>query len=221
MVKDSPPPGGADFNGTGVVRKKRSRSRRHGGLEGGDDLPPDRRGDDRWKPTMSSRSSEMRATPPCSVTTSLETTVSSFGERRCRTLAHSLDRRRWPAVGWCRDREERCRLWVCVDPLRQSKGFSEAIKLNLSDSTWESEKQKLMKIITAAGREGVGKSELTRRTQWIKDKKSRDSYLSDMQEAGMIIYGANPEHPESRTGWFWARKYAAELIHNMKKIVTE
>lgn len=92
------------------------------------------------------------------------------------------------------------------------QNFSEAIEKNISDSQWESDKQRLLKLIDSSGPGGIAKSELTRRTQWVKDGKTRDSYLSDMQDGGMIIFGTNPNNPKSRQGWLWTRKHGRKAM---------
>ena len=92
------------------------------------------------------------------------------------------------------------------------QNFSEAIEKNISDSQWESDKQRLLKLIDSRGPSGIAKSELTRRTQWVKDGKIRDSYLSDMQDGGMIIFGTNPNNLKSKQGWLWTRKHGRKAM---------
>ena len=89
--------------------------------------------------------------------------------------------------------------------------FADAIELNISDSQWENDKQRLFKLIEASGTMGMSKRELTRRTQWIKDRRTRDAYLADMQDAGMIVFGTNPEQ-DSKQGWLWTRKYGKAAV---------
>jgi len=61
-----------------------------------------------------------------------------------------------------------------------------SINKNMSDSPYEADKQKIMKIIASVGGDGMLKRDLTRRTQYFKDKKVRDSYLQDLEESGQI-----------------------------------
>ena len=85
--------------------------------------------------------------------------------------------------------------------------FSASIKNNLSDNNWEADKQGILKIITRAGQKGISKMELTKRTQTIRDRKVRDSYIADMVEAGLINFAPNPAHPEARAGWLWVHPF--------------
>lgn len=92
-----------------------------------------------------------------------------------------------------------------VDLIRACvSNFSRAIAANVSDSEWESEKQRIYKIIHKAGPAGISKMELTRRTQRIRDRKVRNEYIADLVESGKIIFGQNKHHPEARAGWLWA-----------------
>jgi hypothetical protein len=92
------------------------------------------------------------------------------------------------------------------------RNFAYAIERNIADSQWESDKQRLYKLIEATGTMGVSKCELTRKTQWIKDRKTRDAYLADMQDAGNIVFGNNPDKPDVKSGWLWTRKYGKKAI---------
>ena len=92
------------------------------------------------------------------------------------------------------------------------KSFADAIERNLSDSQWESDKQRIMRLVEQSGPTGIGKSALTRRTQWVKDRRTRDAYLADMQDAGMIVFGSNPERPDARQGWLWAARFGHKAV---------
>lgn len=95
--------------------------------------------------------------------------------------------------------------------------FRESIRNNLADNQWEKDKQDLMKVITKYGPEGVSKTKLTRLTQSIRDKKVRDAYLADMIEAGLIVHGQHPDHPEARSGWLWRHPYGLDVITGGKQ----
>jgi hypothetical protein len=79
--------------------------------------------------------------------------------------------------------------------------FQKAVKENVSDNVWEAEKQRIVAIISKGGPEGVSKSELTRRTPFLKDKKVRDAYIADLIEAGTIVMKQHPQ--QSKSTWLW------------------
>ena len=86
------------------------------------------------------------------------------------------------------------------------EAFAAAIKHNLADNQWEADKQRIYKAIERGGRDGLSRSELTRRTQFVRDKKVRDSYLADLAEAGMIDLGA-----KGKAAWLWKHPYGMIL----------
>lgn len=98
-----------------------------------------------------------------------------------------------------------------------TQNFSRAIAANVADTQWESEKQKIYKLIQKCGATGIPKTNLTRKTQWIKDRHARNAYIEDLVEAGKIIHGEHKEHPEARGGWLWALPYGLDLLKNEKK----
>jgi hypothetical protein len=90
--------------------------------------------------------------------------------------------------------------------------FGEAVKDNIADSNFESDKQLITRLLSKAGRAGMSKAELTRRTPSFKDKRSRDAYIADLVEAGTVVLGAHPGHPESRAGWLWKAPYGMDVL---------
>jgi hypothetical protein len=90
--------------------------------------------------------------------------------------------------------------------------FRESIRNNLSDNQWEADKQSLLKVIAKAGATGISKKELTKRTQSIKDRRQRDAYLADMVEAGLIVIGIHPGHPDARAGWLWKAPHGLSIL---------
>lgn len=64
--------------------------------------------------------------------------------------------------------------------------FAREVRMNVADSAAEAEKKRLYRIIDECGDKGITKKQLTRRTQWIRDRKTRDDYLDDLAESGMI-----------------------------------
>lgn len=64
--------------------------------------------------------------------------------------------------------------------------FRAAIEYNVAEGQYEAEKQRVLKLIASRGTKGMTRTELTRRTQNIRDRKLRDEYLLDLIEAGLI-----------------------------------
>lgn len=85
--------------------------------------------------------------------------------------------------------------------------FSECIKHNLADNQFEADKQKIMRIISATGSEGISKCELTKRTPSFKNRETRNSYIADLAEARMIVVGMNEKRPDAKAGWLWKYPY--------------
>ena len=84
------------------------------------------------------------------------------------------------------------------------ESFRTAIASSMADNVWEADKQRIMRIIESAGRKGLPKSLLTRKTAWCKDRKVRNAYLEDMEEGGMI---SMKKHPVEKVGWVWKCPY--------------
>ena len=91
--------------------------------------------------------------------------------------------------------------WSCEFIRSNIEMFSISIAENMSNSSFEKEKQSLLKIISACGPAGISKSSLTRKSQSIKDGKTRNSFLDDMREAGLIVVGPNTESMNQT--WIW------------------
>lgn len=66
------------------------------------------------------------------------------------------------------------------------RNAEKSIAANVSENKFESEKLRILHIIQSAGVHGVTQSELTRRTQWLRDSKTRMTYVGDLLEAGRI-----------------------------------
>lgn len=63
--------------------------------------------------------------------------------------------------------------------------FSSAIRENVADSQTESDKVRILQVIKKHPK-GMSKNELTRATQWIKDRRTREDYLNDLLDSGII-----------------------------------
>jgi hypothetical protein len=61
-----------------------------------------------------------------------------------------------------------------------------AVERHVADNETERNHKRILEIIRSSGEEGLGKSELIRRTQFV-DKRQRDEILSTLVEAGLVI----------------------------------
>ena len=61
-----------------------------------------------------------------------------------------------------------------------------AVKETVSESPDEKAKKRILQVVAAAGRGGILKQELTRKTQFIR-KSFRDEYLDDLVESGELV----------------------------------
>ena len=87
--------------------------------------------------------------------------------------------------------------------------LSEAVHNNVAETGWERDKHKIMKIIDGGQADGISKSELTRKTQWVKNRKTRDEYLQDLCDAGLcIVQDRAPEH--GNRAWIWSVKWLSK-----------
>lgn len=83
--------------------------------------------------------------------------------------------------------------------------LSEAVHNNVAESGWEHDKQRIYRLIAGTQSDGMSKTELTRKTQWVKDKKARNDYIDDLKDAGLVVYGPAPGHGGRM--WLWATKW--------------
>ena len=74
---------------------------------------------------------------------------------------------------------------------------------NVAETTWEHDKQKIHRLIAGTGLSGIGRTELTRKTQWVRDARTRRDYLTDLMDGGLVVcdYHA-PDH--GGKAWFYA-----------------
>ena len=99
------------------------------------------------------------------------------------TLAVGRDAGRSSITG--EDAAYACRLvrYLVCDLIR-------AVKETVSESPDEKAKKRILQVVASAGRSGILKQELTRKTQFIR-KTFRDEYLEDLVESGELIMGTN------------------------------
>ena len=60
-----------------------------------------------------------------------------------------------------------------------------AVERHVADNETERNHKRMLEIIRGAGDDGLSKSELIRRTQFV-DKRQRDEILSTLVEAGLV-----------------------------------
>ena len=60
-----------------------------------------------------------------------------------------------------------------------------AVKETVAENNDEKAKKRILQVVAAAGRSGILKQELTRKTQFIR-KSFRDEYLDDLVEGGEL-----------------------------------
>lgn len=93
--------------------------------------------------------------------------------------------------------------------------LSEAVHNNVAETGWEHDKQRIYKLVANTQGDGMSKSELTRKTQWVKDRRARNDYLDDLADAGMIVSGPASEH--GGRIWVWATKWLSK--ERVKEII--
>jgi hypothetical protein len=81
-----------------------------------------------------------------------------------------------------------------------------SISRNMAENAFEKDKQRIYRIILDRKDKGISKSELTRHTQWLRDPKTRDAYLVDLQSANLIVVGNKPTKTRPST-WIWQYPY--------------
>ena len=60
-----------------------------------------------------------------------------------------------------------------------------AIRETVAESPDEKAKKRILQVVVQAGREGIAKQDLTRKTQFLR-KQFRDEYLEDLVEGGEL-----------------------------------
>lgn len=88
--------------------------------------------------------------------------------------------------------------------------FRDSIQTHMADSVWEADKKRILDVVGLAKYAGMGKTEITRRTQSMRDKRTRDGYIQDLVEAGLLMVGRHPDHGAQT--WFWKYPYGAQYM---------
>lgn len=61
-----------------------------------------------------------------------------------------------------------------------------AIDENVNENAWDAAKNRIRKIVDSSGTDGIAMNELTRRTQWVKDRRSREGFIDELVSASLI-----------------------------------
>ena len=67
------------------------------------------------------------------------------------------------------------------------RSMSSEVGNRVAENEWERMKKRIVKIVEDAGPRGITQNALTRRTQFIKDQRTRMGYVSDLVEAGLVF----------------------------------
>ena len=67
-----------------------------------------------------------------------------------------------------------------------------AVRETVAETNDEKAKKRILQIVAASGSGGITKSDLTRKTQFIR-KSFRDEYVADLVESGELVvkFGSN------------------------------
>jgi hypothetical protein len=103
-----------------------------------------------------------------------------------------------------------CANYACEVVKLTIKGFHQVIDNHVSDSFVESEKKRVLHVVRRRKGDGCSKTELTRKTQFLRDSKSRMAYIEDLIEAGLMICGPGPMTHGRQAVWYWALPYGLQ-----------
>lgn len=76
--------------------------------------------------------------------------------------------------------------WAFAVILNLVNELCDAIRANVGDNDHDRNRKKLLSVIQKAGRNGIRKSSLTRKTQWT-NKRTRDDLLTELIEAEQVL----------------------------------
>lgn len=82
--------------------------------------------------------------------------------------------------------------WAIDLVSRLSPAMASAFQLRVSDTAVEKTKKRVLQVIAAAGERGIPTNLLTRRTQFLRDKRERDVVLSELYDSGQITKQEDP-----------------------------
>ncbi len=68
--------------------------------------------------------------------------------------------------------------------VKVSESMASSFRLRVSDSAIEKTKKKVLQVVHSGGKNGVSTSHLTRKTQFLRDKRERDSSYPSLNRRG-------------------------------------
>jgi hypothetical protein len=125
--------------------------------------------------------------------------------------------RRIALIVACGDQDEEARItiqhasYACRLVKYIMDDFLKSVVPEIVTGDVDSRKRKLLSVIDSKGQEGISKCELTRSSQWIKDKSARNAILEDLIEAGEVAFKSTPA-PGNRgaTLRYWTANHYAK-----------
>lgn len=93
------------------------------------------------------------------------------------------------------------------------RNAAQSIAKNVSENKFEEEKMRICHIIQNEGIKGMTQNVLTRKTQWVKDRRSRLEYLNELLESGRIRKTTNP-----LGAVVWISEESAKELDRMKGV---
>jgi len=93
--------------------------------------------------------------------------------------------------------------------------FGENVVPEIVSSGAEQDKRKVVSVLTHAGADGIIKSSLTKKTQWIRTRGERDKLLEDLVEAGDIAF-ERTERNKRPTLIYWTAENYVKFLNKKK-----
>jgi len=98
--------------------------------------------------------------------------------------------------------------------------FSKEIVAHITDGIHDKIKKDMVEKIRVRGSAGMSKSDLTRATQGIPNRRVRDDYIADLVEAKVLVEGRHPEHIKARS-WLWVYPHGLDLVEKANQMLNE
>jgi hypothetical protein len=76
--------------------------------------------------------------------------------------------------------------WAIDLMTRMSASMASSFRLRVSDSPIEKTKKRVLQVIAGSGKLGISTRDLTRKTQFLKDRRDRDTVLTELESSGLV-----------------------------------
>jgi hypothetical protein len=86
--------------------------------------------------------------------------------------------------------------------VKLSETMASSFRLRVSDSSVEKVKKKVLQVIHGGGRMGVTTTHLNRKTQFLRDKRERETVLSELEAAGLVYVETETTPGRNIKRWF-------------------